>query len=82
MGDRYTTLTFNLSNDDLAFVVGELEGLQPATLYRQAWQVFNDEWKRRQEKGHPMPMPIQLSFAVFDELPTQVKARLKPCRVP
>jgi CheY-like chemotaxis protein len=69
------TVTCTVSDDDLAFVVGELSGLEPRITGPNAWRVVTHEQNHRQARGRRQPHPIHLTVEDYDARPAQVKAR-------
>lgn len=82
MANEHETMTFDLSDEDLEYVIGVLKDRHPTIVYPVAWRIFTTERARRQEKGHPPPFPVSLSLSVYDELPVEVQRRLRPRRQP
>jgi hypothetical protein len=72
----YATLRFDLSNGDLMFVIAQLGLLRPKYLYPPAWNAFTAEKQRRDATGETQG-PIVLSAATYEELPPEVKVRLR-----
>lgn len=71
----FATLTFDLSDDDLAAVVAQLGRHRPATLYPEAWRRLTDELRRRRfAHGETR---VDVSAAVFEDLPDEVQASLR-----
>ena len=78
MEHRQRTLEFNLSDEDLAFVVDELQSL-PERLRGPAWHAFNPEHERRKgAKGLSPKREIRLSVGAYEDLSPKVRARLGP----
>jgi hypothetical protein len=75
----YATLRFDVPNNDLRFVIAQLGLLQPNYLYSAAWNAFTAEKDRRDATGHTQG-PITLSAATYEELPPEVKGRLRRTR--
>jgi hypothetical protein len=73
----YAVLRFDVSNNDLTFVIVHLALFHPKYLYPVAWNAFTAEKERRDAKGEPQG-PIHLSAASYEELPPEVKVRLRP----
>jgi hypothetical protein len=76
MVNPYETLTFNMSNEELAAAVEELRTLQPTILYPEAWRILDAEQDRRKATGHPVP--INLARGAYEAMPPSIKARLGP----
>jgi hypothetical protein len=72
------TVTFDLSDGQLATIITELRGHLGATLHPEAWHIFTLEQERRAAKGHPMPFPVHLSTAVYEALPAMVRVHMQP----
>src|SRR5262245_14074471 len=72
------TLTFDLSDSELATIITELRGHLGATLHPEAWHILTLEQERRAAKGHPMPFPVHLSAFVYEALPATVRAHMPP----
>ena len=84
MASADETLTFTLSNEDLAFVIEELQKHLPATLHPVAWRILKTEQERRAatKQTHPLPAPVEMSVAIFKQLPASIRARLSNYRDP
>jgi hypothetical protein len=80
--DPHETLTFDLSDEDLAFAVEHLEGPLAKAINKAAWHRLRDELARRKEPGRPMSFPIDMAACVFENLPVPVKDRMRPKLVP
>ena len=77
----FAMLKFDLSDEDLGDLLEELAGQEPETFYPEAWRVLTEDLERRQAAPRPSWMPISLSAAVFEDLPSDIQARLKFARV-
>lgn len=77
----FATLTFDLSDDDLTSVVDRLARHRPATLYPEAWRRLTDELRGR-ARWFPQPETrVDVSAAVFEDLPDDVQGMLRAHRV-
>jgi hypothetical protein len=72
----YATLRFDLSDRDLMFVIAQLGLLRPKYLCAAAWNAFTTEKERRDATAETQG-PIVLSAATYEELPPEVKVRLR-----
>jgi hypothetical protein len=77
----FATMTFDLSDEDLGDIVEELSEQEPDTFYPEAWRILNGELERRQAAPRSPRMPISLSAAVFEDLPSDIQTRLKLVRI-
>ena len=77
----FATLKFDLSDEDLGDLVEELSEQEPETFYPEAWRVLTGDMERRQAAPRSPRMPISLSAAVFEDLPSDIQARLKLLRI-
>ena len=77
----FATLTFDLSDEDLGDIVEDLAEQEPDTFYPEAWRVFVGDLERRQAALRSPRMPITLSAAVFEDLPSDLQTRLKFVRI-
>ncbi len=77
----FATLTFDLSDEVLGDLVDELAEQEPETFYPEAWRVLTGDLERRQSAPRSARMPISLSAAVFEDLPSDIQARLKFVRI-
>ena len=77
----FATLKFDLSDEDLGDLIGELAEQEPDTLYPEAWRVLTGDLEQRQAAPRSPRMPISLSAAVFEDLPSDIQSRLKFIRI-
>ena len=77
----FATLTFDLSDEDLGDLVADLAEQEPETFYPEAWRLLTADLERRQAAPRSPRMPISLSAAVFEDLPSDIHARLKFVRI-
>ena len=77
----FATMTFDLSDEDLGDIVEELSEQEPDTFYPEAWRVFMGDLEQRQATPRSPRIPISLSAAVFEDLPSDIQARLKVVRI-
>ena len=73
----YAALRFDVSNNDLRFVIVQLALFHPKYLYPAAWNAFTAE-KERRDATRETQGPIVLSAATYEELPPEVKVHLRP----
>ena len=76
----FATLKFDLSDEDLGDLVEDLAEQEPETFYPEAWRVLTGDMERRQAAPRSPRMPVSLSAAVFEDLPSDIQARLKLLR--
>jgi hypothetical protein len=77
----FATLKFDLSDEDLGDLVEDLSEQEPETFYPEAWRVLTGDMERRQAAPRSPRYPISLSAAVFEDLPSDIQARLKFLRI-
>ena len=77
----FATMTFDLSDEELGDLVEELSEQEPDTFYPEAWRVLIADLERRQAAPRSPRMPISLSAAVFEDLPSDIQTRLKSVRI-
>ena len=79
--EMHVTSTFVLSDEDLSDIVDELGEMEPHTFYPEAWRVLTEELEQRRSAEHALRLPVHLSAAVFEDLPSDVQARMKSRRL-
>ena len=77
----FATMTFDLSDEELGDLVEELSEQEPDTFYPEAWRVLIGDLERRQAAPRSPRIPISLSAAVFEDLPSDIQTRLKLVRI-
>lgn len=77
----FATLKFDLSDEDLRDFIENLSEQEPETFYPEAWRALTGDLERRLASPHSPRMPISLSAAVFEDLPSDIQARLKFVRI-
>jgi len=76
---RRRVLEFTPSDEELAFAIEALRSREPDTFYPDAWRALTAEEARRQEaRGEPVRAPIVLTVGVYEDLPPEAMARLRP----
>ena len=72
---EHKTLTFDLTDDDLAFAISLLRERLPEVICPRAWGLLSIEQERRHEtKGLPKLL-LDMSASAYAELPAEVRAR-------
>jgi hypothetical protein len=72
---EHETLTFDLTDDDLAFAIGLLRERLPEVVCPRAWGILSVEQERRNETKGFAKFPLDMSASAYAELPAEVRAR-------
>ena len=72
---EHETLTFDLTDDDLAFAIGLLRERLPEVVCPRAWGILSVEQERRNETKGLAKFPLDMSASAYAELPAEVRAR-------
>lgn len=73
-GGAAVSMRFTIGTEDLEAAVADLRLRLPLVLYPDAWHALIGELGRR--KVRSSPQPIELTRAVFDQLPDRVRELL------